>query len=649
MAVTEPVEASSPSESAPLITARGLSLRRGRSEVLHDIDLDVRQGEFVAIVGANGAGKTTLIQAIAGVISPPRGTVHIDGLDVGRADTRTLSSHIGFVFQNPEHQFIANTVFDEIAHGLRLQHLPDDEVRARTQVLLERFGLTGRARTHPFLLSGGQKRRLSVGTALVAGAPVLALDEPTFGQDRARADELLSLLSELNRDGTTIIVVTHDMQLVAEYADHMIVLAEGRVLAHGSTPEIFSDADLIEKRRSPAAAAGACTRRHDAASRTCRRDAAERPADCVPRDRAAEHSAGDRPARARAMTATGPILAAQVPRMAVDPYADAVSASPVRFLYRLNPLAKLLAPVPAMVLLVFVRDAATPLAFLALSYLVLLVGVSFTRRLVAVLLGLPIGALAIGFGFSLWIDPSHVDQSVIIWQLGSWTLYGGALLVGLATGLRIAAIVALALIVGLSTTGPDLVRSTVQQLRVPYRIGYTALAAFRFVPRFGHELEVIRQAHRVRGAHGGRGPFAAIARWSGYVVPLLAGAIRHAERVALAMDARAFGAHPDRTERHIVPFRARDIVFVVLFLAATAVIFWFFFPWGLRLAGPSTARRPAADAADPRAFDQCRFSTWSWLRPPSSSVNVPSGPAGSGRFSPPGTDLPTTPLTSSVE
>jgi len=281
------------------------------------------------------------------------------------------------------------------------------------------------------------------------------------------------------------------------------------------------------------------------------------------------------------MTATGPILAAQVPRMAVDPYADAVSASPVRFLYRLNPLAKLLAPVPAMVLLVFVRDAATPLAFLALSYLVLLVGVSFTRRLVAVLLGLPIGALAIGFGFSLWIDPSHVDQSVIIWQLGSWTLYGGALLVGLATGLRIAAIVALALIVGLSTTGPDLVRSTVQQLRVPYRIGYTALAAFRFVPRFGHELEVIRQAHRVRGAHGGRGPFAAVARWGGYVVPLLAGAIRHAERVALAMDARAFGAYPDRTERHLVPFRARDIVFVALFLATTAAIFWLFFPWGL--------------------------------------------------------------------
>lgn len=282
------------------------------------------------------------------------------------------------------------------------------------------------------------------------------------------------------------------------------------------------------------------------------------------------------------MTATGPIVAAQVPRSGVDPYADAVTAGPVRFLYRLNPLAKLLAPVPAMALLVFVRDAATPLAFLALTYALLLVGVSFTRRLAVVLfLALPLGALAIGFGFSLWVDPSRVDQSVVVWQIGSWTLYGGALEVGLATGLRIAAIVALALIAGLSTTGPDLVRATVQQLRVPYRIGYTALAAFRFVPRFGHELEVIRHAHRVRGARGGRGPFAALARWSGYLVPLLAGAIRHAERVALAMDARAFGAYPDRTERHLVPFRARDVVFIVLFTAASVAILWLFFPWGL--------------------------------------------------------------------
>ncbi|MFC8682264.1 energy-coupling factor transporter transmembrane component T [Microbacterium ureisolvens] len=282
------------------------------------------------------------------------------------------------------------------------------------------------------------------------------------------------------------------------------------------------------------------------------------------------------------MTDTGPLTAATATRSAFDPYAQRVAASAVRFLYELNPLAKLAAPLPAMVLLVFVRDAATPAAFLLLAYAVLLVGVDFTRRLAAILfLALPLSALVIGFGFALWTDASRVDQSVVVWQLGNWTMYGGALEVGFATGLRLCAIVALTLIAGLSTTGPDLVRAAVQQLRVPYRIGYTALAAFRFVPRFGHELDVIRQAHRVRGAHGGRGPFSAIARWFGYVVPLMAGAIRHAERVALAMDARAFGAHPDRTERYLVPWRVRDTVFVVVFWAVSAALFAALFPWGL--------------------------------------------------------------------
>lgn len=282
------------------------------------------------------------------------------------------------------------------------------------------------------------------------------------------------------------------------------------------------------------------------------------------------------------MTVTGPILGAQAPHTRFDPYAERVPASAVRFLYRINPLAKLAAPLPAMALLIFVRDAATPLAILLLTYAVLLVGVRFSVRLVGLLaLAIPLGAAVIGLGFSLWTDPTRVDQSVTVLQIGSWHLYGGALAIGLATGLRLAAILALSLIIGLSTTGPDLVRASVQQLRVPYRIGYTALAAFRFVPRFGHELDVIRQAHRVRGSHGGRGPFAALARWTGYVVPLLAGAIRHAERVALAMDARAFGAFPDRTERHLVPFRARDWVFMLAFWAASAAVFTAFFPWGL--------------------------------------------------------------------
>lgn len=243
-----------------------------------------------------------------------------------------------------------------------------------------------------------------------------------------------------------------------------------------------------------------------------------------------------------------------------------------RWLGGLNPLAKIAGPAPAMIALVFVRDLTTPIAFLFLTYALLLTGTRLTPRLVALLAGLvPLSVVVVGVGFSLWVDPARVDATTSLIRIGEWTLTDGAVSTGLATALRLGAIMTLAFVGGLTTPGPDLVRALVQNLRVPYRIGYAALAAIRFVPRFGHELDVIRQAHRVRGTRGGA--LSAPARAIGYVVPLLAGAIRHAERVALAMDARAFGAHPHRTERHHVPWRRRDTVFTLAFWAISAALF----------------------------------------------------------------------------
>ncbi len=231
----------------PLVVARDLRISRRRAPVLHGVDLSIAAGSFTAIVGANGAGKTTLLQALCGVLRPPKGSVSIDGVDVGRADARLLGRRVGFVFQNPEHQFVTSTVLDEVAHELRRQGLEPDEVERRARATLRRFGLEHRAEAHPFLLSGGQKRRLSVAAALVAGAELLALDEPTFGQDRERAEELLALLSDLNAAGTTVLVVTHDLQLVAEHASDVIVLGEGRLLAHGPVGAVLADDALLER------------------------------------------------------------------------------------------------------------------------------------------------------------------------------------------------------------------------------------------------------------------------------------------------------------------------------------------------------------------------------------------------------------------
>lgn len=552
-------------DAAPLVRVRGLTVTRQRRDVLREVDLDIPAGSFTAVIGANGAGKTTLVQAIAGVTPPPRGRVDVGGLDPGAASARELSARIGFVFQNPEHQFVAHTVFDELAHGLRLRRVPEDEVRARVDALLERFGLAERAHAHPFLLSGGQKRRLSVGAALIGGVdaergPVLlALDEPTFGQDRARAAELLGLLRELHAAGTTILIVTHDLQLVAEHATHVVVMAEGRVAAAGPAADVFSDAEMLERAGLRLPPVHRALRVHAPVTVGARGGDAAAPVS------ADAGSAGAGPAGAGPGEETSPARP--------DPYAPPPPAPAWRFLHHLNPLALIAATAPAMILLVFTRDLATPLAFLALAAAILAVGARVPRRLaVGLLAGVPSGIAVIGLGFSLWVDPARVADTPALLRMGDWALHAGAFDIGYATALRLAAIVMLAVLSGAVTAGPDLVRACVQHLRVPYRIGYTALAAYRFVPRFGHELDVIRAAHRVRGHHGRSGPFARIARGWGHVVPLLAGAIRHAERVALAMDARAFGAHPTRTERHQMPLRVRDLVFVLLFWAACAVV-----------------------------------------------------------------------------
>lgn len=277
------------------------------------------------------------------------------------------------------------------------------------------------------------------------------------------------------------------------------------------------------------------------------------------------------------------MITAPAATIARSPNVEHAAARPGRFLHGLNPIAKLAAPVPVMIALLFTRGIAIPLVITVLALGLLVVGARLSGRAIAVLvIATPVGVALLGLSLGLWVDPSRVDAespgaSVVLFEVGDWRFTLAAYAIGLATALRIAAILTLSLIAGLTTTGPELARALVQNLRVPYRVGYTVLAALRFVPRFGHELEVIRAAHRVRGTDRGHGPIAAVRRVVGYAIPLLASAIRHAERVALAMDARAFGAHPTRTERTISRWRARDTVFVVLVWAVSAGVF----AWGL--------------------------------------------------------------------
>ncbi|MFF1879622.1 energy-coupling factor transporter transmembrane component T family protein [Leifsonia sp. NPDC058230] len=260
--------------------------------------------------------------------------------------------------------------------------------------------------------------------------------------------------------------------------------------------------------------------------------------------------------------------------LTTDPYAGATTAAPGRFLHHLNPLAKIAAVLPPMAVLLFTRDRFTPLAFIVLGIALILIGARVRAAIVVgLLVVLPAIVLVMGVSFGFWVDASRVEDQRILFTVGAFDYTAGAFAVGLATSLRLASLVVLALIGGLTTTGPDLARSLVRQLRVPYRVGYTAIAAYRFIPRFATELALIRQAQRVRGVARGRGPIAATRRAFAAVVPLLASSIRHADRMALAMESRAFGAHPTRTERYPTPWRIRDTAFVLLFWQVAAAIF----------------------------------------------------------------------------
>jgi energy-coupling factor transport system ATP-binding protein len=236
-------------QSPIALEVRNLSFSYGPNRVLDTISLSVSQGDFLAIVGANGAGKTTLAQHLVGILSPPTGAVTLHGQDVRRLPARDLAKQIGYVFQNPEHQFVTNSVRDEVAYGLGVLGLPEPEMTTRANELLERFGLARYAKANPFTLSHGEKRRLSVATMLAMGQQTLILDEPTFGQDQRNATAILALLRALNAEGRTIIVITHDMALVAEHARHVAVMRDGRLLFHGAGRDLFAQPDLLAQAR----------------------------------------------------------------------------------------------------------------------------------------------------------------------------------------------------------------------------------------------------------------------------------------------------------------------------------------------------------------------------------------------------------------
>jgi len=186
----------------------------------------VHSGEWIAVTGKNGAGKSTLLQAIMGLLST-EGICNFYGNPL--ANLKNIHHYIAFVFQNPEFQFVTNSVYEEMAYGLRLQKKPEQEITETVVPMLKMFRLEGEKHQHPYQLSMGQKRRLSVAASIVNGQRLLLLDEPTFGQDAKNTFALLELLEQLRKKGTTILMVTHDENIVKHFATRRWEIVDGEL------------------------------------------------------------------------------------------------------------------------------------------------------------------------------------------------------------------------------------------------------------------------------------------------------------------------------------------------------------------------------------------------------------------------------------
>ncbi len=236
-----------PKLSTPLLEIKDLTFKYNENEpVLENISLTVNQGEMVALVGKNGAGKSTLSKCIVGFEKEDKGEIILDGINISSLSIKERADHIGIVLQNPNQMISKFLIFDEIALGLRIRKVPEDEIEEKVHRVMKICGLYPFRKWPINALSFGQKKRVTIASILVLNPKILILDEPTAGQDYHHYSEMMNFLQELNQLGQTIILITHDMHLMLEYAPRAIVLANHQKVADQPSYEVLCDEKITQ-------------------------------------------------------------------------------------------------------------------------------------------------------------------------------------------------------------------------------------------------------------------------------------------------------------------------------------------------------------------------------------------------------------------
>ena len=217
--------------------------------ILKDVSFTVNNGDFVAFVGTNGAGKSTTMRLMNGLLKPESGEVLVDGVPTTMLKTSEIARKVGYLFQNPDHQICCNTVYEELMFGFEALGVQNQDAKNRVNAIIEQFGF--KPDDDPFLLNRGTRQLLALASIIVMDHETVILDEPTTGLDYRECLKVMDIVKRLHEQGTTVVMVCHDMEIVADYAKRVVVMTHGTVVADGKTfnvlrnPEVLAKADLI--------------------------------------------------------------------------------------------------------------------------------------------------------------------------------------------------------------------------------------------------------------------------------------------------------------------------------------------------------------------------------------------------------------------
>ena len=544
-----PEAAPASSEDAPIARVTDLSIGYDKaSPVRSGIDLTLERGVSTCIVGANGAGKSTFALTLAGLLPPLEGTVEVETSDGTAGDPHEWSSkqllgRMSMVFQEPEYQFLASTVAEELAIGPRAAGMSEEEIAPLVEEHMEALGLTKLARANPMTLSGGEKRRLSVATALISAPELLILDEPTFGQDRGTWLGLVRLLRAALARGVTLVSITHDPAFVAAMGQRVVDLGLVGIRGGGE-------------------------------SRGCAESALASPRDEADSGCASRTSVGSESGDSADATIIGDAMGADAPAGEVP--ASAATAGAARMcaptsaraprrglLARTNPVARVLALLVATTPLLITIDPVSAGVALALELaLVPLSGVSarsFFLKATPLLLAAPLGALSM----LLYASPGgHV-----YWSFGPAAISDHSMWLALGIGLRMCALVvpAIALLDRIDPT--DMGDGLAQILHLPARPVLAALAGARMTSLMAADWKALERARRARGV-GDASRIRSFLRGS---FSLLVFALRRSGKLATTMEARGFGAAGARTWARPSRLRAADAALMAVAIAVPAI------------------------------------------------------------------------------